>query len=69
MKRFFKETILLFMALLAGPSAKAVNYKIDGLSILTTHAIYSIVTSDRSALPSSLTATWNYPSDLLHKRK
>lgn len=43
--------------------AKAVSYKIDGPSTLETHAVYSIVTTDGSALPSGLTATWDYPSD------
>lgn len=63
MKRFFTQTILLLVALLAGTSAKAVSYKIDGPSELTTNAVYSIVTTDGSALPAGLTATWDYPSD------
>lgn len=63
MKKFFAQTILLLVALLAGASAKAVSYKIDGPSELTTYAVYSIVTTDGSALPSGLTATWDYPSD------
>lgn len=48
---------------MAGTNAKAVSYKIDGPSELTTFATYSIVTTDGSALPSGLTATWDYPSD------
>lgn len=63
MKKFFTQTILLVIALLAGTSAKAVSYKIDGPDKLETNAVYSIVTTDGSALPSGLTATWNYPSD------
>lgn len=63
MKKFFTQTILLVVALLAGTSAKAVSYKIDGPDKLETNAVYSIVTTDGSALPSGLTATWNYPSD------
>lgn len=63
MKKFFTQTILLVVALLAGTSAKAVSYKIDGPETLTTFATYKIVTDDGSALPSGLTATWDYPSD------
>lgn len=63
MKKFFTQTILLVIALLAGTSAKAVSYKIDGPETLTTFATYKIVTDDGSALPSGLTATWDYPSD------
>ncbi|MBS1319486.1 MAG: T9SS type A sorting domain-containing protein [Parabacteroides sp.] len=63
MKKFFTQTILLVIALLAGTSAKAFSYKIDGPDKLETNAVYSIVTTDGSALPSGLTATWNYPSD------
>lgn len=63
MKKLFTQTILLIIALLAGTSAKAVSYKIDGPSELTTNAVYSIVTTDGSALPVGLTATWDYPSD------
>lgn len=63
MKKLFTQTILLFIALLAGTSAKAVSYKIDGPSILTTHAVYRITTTDGSALPAGLTASWSYPSD------
>ena len=63
MKKFFTQTILLVIALLAGTSAKAVSYKIDGPDELTTHAVYSIATTDGSALPAGLTATWDYPSD------
>lgn len=63
MKKFFAQTILLLVTLLAGTSAKAVSYKIDGPSELTTNAVYSIVTTDGSALPSGVTATWDYPSD------
>lgn len=63
MKKIFTQTILLVIALLAGTSAKAVSYKIDGPETLTTFATYKIVTDDGSALPSGLTATWDYPSD------
>lgn len=63
MKKFFTQTILLVIALLAGTSAKAVSYKIDGPEKLTTFATYKIVTDDGSALPSGLTASWDYPSD------
>lgn len=63
MKKFFTQTILLLVVLLAGTSAKAVSYKIDGPSILTTHAVYRITTTDGSALPAGLTASWSYPSD------
>lgn len=63
MKRFFTQTVLLLAVLLAGTSAKAVSYQIDGPSILETFATYKIVTTDGSALPSGLTATWDYPSD------
>ena len=44
MKKFFTQTILLVIALLAGTSAKAVSYKIDGPETLTTFATYKIVT-------------------------
>lgn len=40
MKKFFTQTILLVVALLAGTSAKAVSYKIDGPETLTTFATY-----------------------------
>lgn len=63
MKRIFTQTILLLVAILAGTSAKAVSYQIDGPSTLETFATYKIVTNDGSALPSGLTATWDYPSD------
>lgn len=63
MKKFFTQTILLVVALLAGTSAKAVSYQIDGPGTLETFATYRIVTNDGSALPSGLTATWDYPSD------
>ena len=63
MKKFFTQTILLVVALLAGTSAKAVSYKIDGPETLTTFATYKIVTDNGSALPSGLTASWDYPSD------
>lgn len=63
MKRFFTQTVLLLAVLLAGTSAKAVTYKIDGPADLTTNAVYKIVTTDGSALPAGLTATWDYPSD------
>lgn len=63
MKKIFTQTILLVIALLAGTSAKAVSYKIDGPETLTTFATYKIVTDDGSALPSGLTASWDYPSD------
>lgn len=63
MKKLFIQTIILLVAILAGTSAKAVSYQIDGPSTLETFATYRIVTNDGSALPSGLTATWDYPSD------
>lgn len=63
MKNIISKTVLLVVALLAITSVKAVSYKIDGPDKLETNAVYSIVTTDGSALPSGLTATWDYPSD------
>ena len=63
---FFNETYNITTSVIptkATNQAKAVSYKIDGPSTLETHAVYSIVTTDGSALPSGLTATWDYPSD------
>lgn len=44
-------------------SARGVTYSISGPDVLTTYSDFSIVTNDGSALPSGLTATWDYPSD------
>ena len=63
---FFNETYNITTSVVrtkATNQAKAVSYKIDGPSELTTNAVYSIVTTDGSSLPSGLTATWDYPSD------
>lgn len=63
---FFNETYNITSSVVqtkAANLAKTVNYKIDGPDKLETNAVYSIVTTDGSALPVGLTATWDYPSD------
>lgn len=63
MKKLFIKSIILLIVLFVGLNAKAVTYQISGPSTLTTTAVYTITTTDGSALPSGITATWNYPSE------